>query len=304
MSRSPLRAGAMALAATLAGAAILLGGLAASGCGEGGPQSPAPLTPPPEDDAGPPPPADAGTDALPDPKPVKRTIERRNPFGNVAEAENLLWDGDFEWSSPFASQYGWLTGSASSLAYDFEGGLVGAACRSGIKCVAVPDHRILVGVGVSSKDHKLQASFWARVTTGSCAGVEARLIALFGSDDPDAALAPDAEAPDASGWCRYGAVVAERVEKTFLYIRNDTGAEIIVDDAVLVRAPQTSAIHVRSRAPAPEEAAEIEDLRASLRARRGPQDLPPSAARRAVEAWGARRSSPGHAPPEARWEEP
>jgi hypothetical protein len=304
VSRARIHASGLALAATLAGAAIALVGLGASGCGEGDPGSPVPPAPLPEDDAGPPPPADAGTDASPEPKPVKRTIAQRNPFGNVAEAENLLWDGDFEWSSPFASQYGWLTGSVSSLAYDFEGGLVGAACRSGIKCVAVPDHRVLVGVGVSSKGHKLEASFWVRVTTGSCAGVEAQLVALFGFDDPDAPLAPDAEAPDASGWCRYGAVVEERLEKTFLFIRNDTGAEIIVDDAVLKKAPETSAIHVVSRAPAPEEAAEIEALRASLRARRGPQDMPPSAARRAAESWGARRSSPGHAPPEGRWREP
>jgi hypothetical protein len=286
---------------------ILLGGLACSGCGEGNPGSPVPVPGPVVEDAGPPPP-DAGPDAS-DPKPVKRTIEQRNPFGNVTEAENLLWDGDFEWSSPFASQYGWLTGSAVSLSYEFGGVLVGAACRSGIKCATLPDNKVLVGVGVASKGRKLDASFWAKVTTGSCAGVEAQIVALFSGGDPDAPLAPDSEEPDASGWCHYGAVVEERLEKPFLYIKNDTGADIVVDDAVLEKAPPTSAIHVLSRAPTPEAAAEIEDLRASLRARRGPQDAPPNAARRAMESWGARRSLPvraggGAASPQPRWRQP
>lgn len=293
----------------LASVMILLGGLACSGCGgEDDPGGPVPMPVPiPVEDAGTPPP-DAGPDA-PDPKPIKRTIEQRNPFGNVAEAENLLWDGDFEWSSPFSSQYGWLTGSSSSLSYEFGGGLVGSACRSGIKCATLPDSKILVGIGVASKGRKLEASFWAKVTTGSCAGVEAQIIALFSGGDPDAPLAPDFEEPDPSGWCRYGAVVEERLEKPFLYIKNDTGAGIVVDDAVLKKAPPTSAIHVLSRAPTPAAAAEIEDLRASLRARRGPQDMPPNASRRAMESWGARRSLPvraggGAVSPQERWRQP
>ena len=43
----------------------------------------------------------------PDPPAVKRTVIERNPFGNVEASQNLLWDGDFEWSSPFTDQYGW-----------------------------------------------------------------------------------------------------------------------------------------------------------------------------------------------------
>ncbi|MBM4359336.1 MAG: hypothetical protein FJ096_14635, partial [Deltaproteobacteria bacterium] len=41
-------------------------------------------------------------------EPVRRTVTTRNPFGNVAVSDNLLWDGDFEWLSSFADQYAWL----------------------------------------------------------------------------------------------------------------------------------------------------------------------------------------------------
>ena len=38
----------------------------------------------------------------------RRTVIERSPYGNVKASQNLLWDGDFEWSSPFADQYGWI----------------------------------------------------------------------------------------------------------------------------------------------------------------------------------------------------
>ena len=277
--------------AAITSAFAVLGGLAAPGCGgEGDPGSPVPVLGPEEEkDAGVPLP-DASADAAP--TPIKRTITQRNPFGNVTEADNLLWDGDFEWSSPLASQYGWLAGSAQSLSYDFGGVLVGASCRSGIKCAALAKNRVLVGIGVSSKGHKLSASFWSRVTVGPCAGVEGELLALFSNGDPTVSLAPATETPDESGWCHYEAVAEERTEKTFLFIKNATGEEIIVDDAVLKRVPNASAVRLLPKVPTPEAALELEELRASLRALRGPQDPPPNEARRALSDWSARRALP------------
>ena len=90
-------------------------------------------------------PSDAGPNET-DAAPPKRTVLHRNPFGNVAKTENLLWDGDFEMSSPFSDEYGWLTGPPFS--YAFSGVRIGAECRSGIKCAVLPKKKYLVAIGV------------------------------------------------------------------------------------------------------------------------------------------------------------
>jgi len=263
---------------------LLFGALAALGAcgGEGDPIDPVPVLL--SGDAGVPLP-DAGPDAEPPDPPVKRTVMERNPFGNVAESENLLWDGDFEWSSPFADQYGWLTGSKQSLGYSFDGVKIGAACRSGIKCATVPKNRVLVGIGVGSKGHKLEASFQAKPSTPSCADINAELISESSDGSPDAPLTPVAESPDAGGWCRFGVVAEERPEKTYLFISNETDGEILVDDAVMKTAPKGVAIQVAQRVPTAFAIEELEAVRAELRRRKGPHDPPPNAARRAFEKW-------------------
>ena len=172
--------------------------LAITGCGAD------PLTPVPQDNATPD--LDAGTDA-PDgsgggggdePSAPKCTVLQRNPFGNVAESENLLWDGDFEWSSPFSDQYGWLKGPP--LSYAFDGVEIGSVCRSGIKCASLKKGKILVAIGVASKDASLLASFWMKPADGSCSGVTAELFGLTSNGDEDVAIGATSEAPDASGW--------------------------------------------------------------------------------------------------------
>src|SRR5262245_9380671 len=79
--------------------------------------------------------------------PPKRTIEQRNAFGNVAETENLLWDGDFEWFSAFSDQYGWLAGTSMlTLGYSFRDIRVGTICRSGLKCAGMAKKTVLAGI--------------------------------------------------------------------------------------------------------------------------------------------------------------
>ena len=242
-------------------------------------------------DAGPPPPEDAGIDAEPPPPAdaglPRRTIEQRNPFGNVAETENLLWDGDFEWSSPFADQYGWLSGPP--LGYAFSGGRIGAECHSGIKCAAVKKKGNLAAIGVSAEGSKLDVSFWAHVKMGGCEGVKASVISLFTAGDPTAPVTADLPQPGEGGWCHYHSVIAARSVKPYLLIANNTGDEIIVDDAVMKKAPPTMTLSVKYLPPTSEDVVAVEQARAELAALRGPHDAPPNPAKRALEAWRGRK---------------
>jgi len=263
--------------------AALLAIASAAGCSS---EKIDPLTSGLSEDAGTP--ADAGLDAKPDPGPVVRTIEQRNPFGNVAEHENLLWDGDFEWSSPFADQYGWINYPASSQAFGFEGIRVGVECRSGLKCVAVKKGASIIGIAVASKTGSLSASFWAKPAEPSCDGISARLIALAVAD-PGVEIVETTDAPDASGWCRFEVVADKQQSKSYFLIKNQTQGELLVDDAVLKKVPPTQTLSLgTARPPTAAEMAEDAEVRAEARTRRGPHDAPPNAAQRAFEAWARR----------------
>jgi hypothetical protein len=274
--------GAQAVTArTLVALALLgLSGLACGG--EGDPLSPIPTG---TADAGAP--SDAGPEPKPDAGPVRRTIEQRNPFGNVAEHENLLWDGDFEWSSPFADQYGWINYPQSTSSFGFEGIRVGVACRSGLKCVAVKNKASIIGIAVASKEAGLSASFWAKTAAGDCDGVAARLISIY-LNEPGVEI-PAPAGPDASGWCHFALVADQQQAKSYFLIENDTNADLLIDDAVLVKVPPMQVLeHAPARPPTAAEIAEDAEVRALARKQRGPHDPPPNPARRAFEAWAKR----------------
>ena len=236
------------------------------------------------------PPDDAGVDAAPPPDDAgapKRTLSQRNPFGNVAETENLLWDGDFEWTSPFSDQYGWLSGPP--LGFAFSGVRIGAECHSGIKCAAVKKKGNLAAIGVALPGTKLEASFWAHVKKGTCDSVKASIIALEQAAEPNAPVTAEATTPGADGWCHYHSVIAARARKPYFLITNASGDEIIIDDAVLKKAPPTMTLSVKLLPPTSEDAAAVDQARAELTALRGPHDAPPSEAQRALEAWRGRK---------------
>jgi hypothetical protein len=186
--------------------------------------------------------AQGGGGSAPTPT-VKRTVEQRHPLGNVQAAENLLWDGDFELSSPFADQYPWFQGPPFGF-----GGLdvrLGAACRSGLKCLSLKKKKAALAMGVGSTAPALSASVHVKLLgeTKLCAEVTAALTTLSpGSPDPDVGLAMEAEVPDASGTCHYAATVGGRADKVWLYVENDTDGDVLVDDAVVLRAEATSTV--------------------------------------------------------------
>jgi hypothetical protein len=184
----------------------------------------------PEPEPEPPPPAPS----------ARRTVIERDPFGNVAERENLLWDGDFEWASPFADQYGWFEPPTNPTVSDV---VAGAACRSGVKCARLARGRSLVGIGVGSRTDALRASVWVRFEPGSvgpapaCDEVSVFLFGTGGVEepDPDFDLSPDTSAPDADGACRFAGLSPPRRGKVYLLVRNRSQVPILVDDAVLAR---------------------------------------------------------------------
>lgn len=218
-----------------------------------------------------------------------RTVEQRNPFGNVAATDNLLWDGDFEWTSPFSDQYGWLYGQP--YGYAFPAATIGAACRSGIKCVTLPKNKGVIGIGVGSATAALAISAYARPKTAVCADVDVSLIGLFTSAE-DIPVPATAEAPDALGWCSYQATVPSYPQKVYLLIDNNTGDEVVVDDvvvrALLVGQPPPPAPPPAFVPPSLERLEHHAAAREAAVRLRGPYIPPPNEAKRAFQELHAR----------------
>lgn len=243
------------------------------------------------EDAGVPPP-DETNEVPPDAPPVtkKRDVVTKSPFGNVAETQNLLWDGDFEWSSPFTDQYGWIELPASPTLSDIE---VGPACRSGVKCARVRKNGSVIGIGVSSATSSLEASIWVRFEaeegqTPLCSDVDAFLLDLasFEPTDAEQVLTPVAESPDEDGWCNLTATSPVRAHKTYLYVENNFGGPMLLDDCVI---RPTREIPVANAPPSRSMSAESrERADAAVRATRYPVDGAPNAARDAYRAFKSR----------------
>ena len=160
-------------------------------------------------------------------------MAQRNPFGNVARRNNLLWDGDFEWRSSFADQYGWMSAKSSGyVSYSLPTLELGWRCKSGLKCARLGPNHVILGLAVSSQDHDLAISFWAHPAGGDCSSVAA---VFFTSSDNESAVEvpPETAVPDGDGWCRYATVVPERQTAARLYIENGGSADAVVDDAVI-----------------------------------------------------------------------
>lgn len=230
---------------------------------------------------------DAGTDAESDGGQggarTIRTVETRHPFGNVAATDNLLWDGDFEWTYPFADQYGWLVGSASGyLSYGNPTTVIGAQCLSGIKCAQLDAGGVLVGIGVASKGHALAVSFAARPHAG-CAGVAAILL-NESSTAGQLPLEPDSTLPDDRGWCRYRALASERDSAQWLYIENQSGETALIDDAVIEPVEPRSVSRGAVKLP-PERVAHFERVRHQIRQLLKPGEPPPNRDRLVFEQW-------------------
>src|SRR5690606_14674614 len=153
----------------------------------------------------------------PGPSP-RRTVQQRNPFGNVAKHDNLLWDGDFEWRISFPEQYGWYETTIGFGFLDLPTLEMGAACKSGIKCARLAPNHALLGLGKSSLGNSLEASAWVWTEAAACSSVRMTLAAIT-SVDPTVEVLSESEQPT-GGWCRFIGTVAERQEAVYVIIDN------------------------------------------------------------------------------------
>lgn len=203
-----------------------------------------------------------------------RTVSQRNPFGNVAASDNLLWDGDFEWSGAFLSQYAWSSGKSwkTSGVPEIE---VLAACRSGMKCARVKKGGSIGGIGVSPRTPTTRFRGWVKIESGeACSRVQLYLSSCFGYDDlKDPAESSSAE-PDGEGWCRYEAERPTLDKTPCLFLLNKSKAGLLVDDFYL--GPGTSAPSSGASSAVDAEAtAQVREIREDLRLRRQGDDRPP-----------------------------
>lgn len=227
----------------------------------------------------------------------KRTVEQRNPFGNVEATRNLLWDGDFEWTSPFTDQYGWgeLTGlSAQLLLSDVA---VGAECRSGLKCARVAKHTDIFGLGVGSRNESLVVSVWAKFSPAAgeeappCDDAHVALVDIgeLSMADPDATIPLEGEGADEQGWCHFSGVAPPRDHKPYLFVSNNSSKiPLLVDDVVMTAmtdgdaapSPATTALEVPT-----ERREHLEQMKSAVRAMPRMSDGRPNEAREAYERY-------------------
>lgn len=234
---------------------------------------------------------DAGSDAQPfgGGGPKKRDVFQRDPFGDVAATNNLLWDGDFEWTSPFSDESGWYYGSSELDLQPVPPTTIGAACKSGIKCAKMAKGTLLIGLAVASETKPITASVWYSPQKKDCEKTAKVYVANIGvGSDPMVVLAPESKTPDESGWCHATGTTGVRTEKPLIYVSNESGDDLIVDDVdVEIASSDKKETHILAHVF---EAGERERLVAmGLRVRDlRRRDPRPTAALRAFTEWKRR----------------
>jgi hypothetical protein len=194
---------------------------------------PAATTPPDGADAG------AEADAEATAREVVRTVETRSPFGNLDVPDNLLLDGDFEFTGR-SGQMPWLAfGGTGQGTLNFA---TGGICRSGIRCAAVAPGTEMIGWMASPKSGGMNVSLWAKPPSGNCGDLRAFITDIEGESDGDGLRAETPQAA-ASGWCRYEVDSANYAGKQpVLYVSTASSrvqGPIIVDDVVARALPST-----------------------------------------------------------------
>jgi hypothetical protein len=271
------------------GLSLLVGGVAVA-CG-----SNSAVNPLPQQDAGPEasisskPPDTPGTP--PKPAAVKRTVIQRNPYGDVAASDNLLWDGDFEWQTAFGDEYGWVDSLLFAGVGTFPEIRIGAECHSGMKCGYIEAGGKASAIGVSPSGATVSASAWVKPPSDSCSDVSVQLFSCSGAGEPDVPLTDADGKTDADGWCHFRAVAPERKSATCIVFdaKFGGGKEALIDDAVIQAAPVGAQALIAFGPPAPGDVAAVRQMQKILRQYLKPTTRPPSAALQAYRAWRAGR---------------
>ncbi len=227
----------------------------------------------------------------PAPTEVKRTVFQRNPYGDIAATDNMLWDGDFEWQTAFGDEYGWVDASFFTSVGTFPEIRIGAECHSGMKCGYLKANNKATAIGVSPSGAGISASAWVKPPSGKCSEVQVQLFDCRASGEPDVPLVDADGKPDTSGWCHVEAVAAARSSATcMLFDAKFSGAKVaLIDDAVVQAAPTGAQPYIAYGPPAPRDVAAVQQMQKILRAYLKPTNRPPNPALRAYRAWRAAR---------------
>lgn len=231
------------------GTLAIAGGWVACG-GEGGASARAPTPASQRDGSTDAVAGDASTDApdaTQDGVAPRRTVSMRDPFGDIAQTTNLLFDGDFEWSGGFVNQYPWL--KEPSVGRSGPTILVSSQCRSGLRCAALNPYEGVMGFGVGKRGQDLYASLWSKPPSGDCNLIT---VSITGCqvDTTSISIPPSSPTPDADGWCKHEGIAAPFDDAPCMLVTSKVPSGqgvVILDDAVLVlSASQQGGAQVRS----------------------------------------------------------
>ena len=186
--------------------------------------------------------ADASADAAPSGPPgtgIVRTVEERSPFGNLSVPDNLVLDGDFEFTGR-NGQMPWLVFSNAgqgTLAF-----VTGGLCRSGVRCAALPAGGEMIGWMASPKTGGMNVSLWAKPPSGKCNDLRVTITDIEGAADGDT-IDPETATVTPGAWCHYAGDAGNFANKqpaVYLATANArVQGPIVVDDAVVRALPAT-----------------------------------------------------------------
>lgn len=246
--------------------AVLLLLVAGMGCDKNEPQGIAPPVPTQEIDSGS---APASS--------VVRTVSYRNPFGDTVHPDNLVLDGDFEFSGR-SGQTPWIaaSGTGSGLNLDYE---TGGRCRSGVRCAHMQAGSILLGHVATPPAGKIYIRVWGKPDAGTmgappqCADLA---VSFYDSTTNQSAGTAPAQslAPDETGWCLYEAVLSSLpLHEPLIYLKAKEQA-VTVDAAVALPTTGTKPLVAGPPISKTEEAL-VGKIAAAMRQRGEPNHAPP-----------------------------
>jgi hypothetical protein len=173
--------------------------------------------------------------------PVVRQVFRRKPFGET-NPENTLWDGDFEWSGAFVSQYPWLSISGFGGGFEAPGVKVSGQCYSGLKCGTLTSSRSAAGIAVSPATEQTRVRVYAKPGANeTCDVVSVQYVSCFEgfNDEDDIPATSEKASVDDRGYCVYEADVPTRTTTPCIFLSYDGDEDEIFFDAAFVGAPPT-----------------------------------------------------------------
>jgi hypothetical protein len=180
-----------------------------------------------------------------------RTVEQRNPYGHTDIKNNLMVDGDFEFTGA-SGQYGWYAianGQQAELQRE-----TGGLCHSGVACGVMTLGTDFLGQAAAPPNQSIKVSLWIKPPNGDCNAVNASLIECsVALPIVLSSLKPVASTPDATGWCHLEGTQSPMQVQPCLYLKTSVD-HVLVDDASLVgvQSPGTGATALAATVPSPE----------------------------------------------------